>query len=190
MVKIRGDKVSLATLNLADAGKIAEWLNDLEVTLPLGDEAFSHVTVETIQHDIEKSPERSSGLRTFALIQNADDCLIGRSALYAIDYVNRSAKIGIFIGDKQHWNKGYGQESLRLTLDYAFNLLNLNSVMLGAVSFNARAIHCYQQAGFTEIGRIREARIIGVERYDVILMDILAKEFRQHNESVVSLYLK
>ena len=56
-------------------------------------------------------------------------------------------------------------------------LLNLNSVMLGTFAFNHRAIHCYERVGFKEIGRRRQARIIGDRKYDVALMTILAEEF-------------
>ena len=72
-------------------------------------------------------------------------------------------------------------------LDYAFNLLNLNSVMLGTFSFNERAIACYRKVGFREIGRRRQARIIGSKRYDAILMDILAEEYESaHIERLVT----
>ena len=62
-------------------------------------------------------------------------------------------------------------------MDYAFNLLNLNSVMLGVYSFNKRAIRCYQKAGFKEIGARRQARIFGPRVYDIIYMDMLSSEF-------------
>ena len=52
---------------------------------------------------------------------------------------------------------------VRLLLDYGFNLLNLNSVMLGTFAFNQRAIRCYERVGFKVIGRRRQARIIAGE---------------------------
>ena len=85
--------------------------------------------------------------------------------------------LGIVIGEKTYWNKGYGQEAITLLLDYGFTLLNLNSIMLGTFAFNERAINCYKCVGFKEIGRRRQARIIGESKYDGILMDILAEEF-------------
>jgi RimJ/RimL family protein N-acetyltransferase len=81
------------------------------------------------------------------------------------------------IGDKEFQNRGYGQEAIRLLLDYAFNLLNLNSVMLGTFAYNLRAIAAYKKVGFREIGRRRQARLIAGRAYDGILMDILAEEF-------------
>ena len=96
---------------------------------------------------------------------------------FDLDLVNRKAMLGIVIGEKAYWGRGYGQEAVRLLLDYAFRLLNLSSVMLGTFAFNQQAIHCYERLGFKEIGRRRQARVIGSRKYDVVLMDILAEEF-------------
>ena len=85
--------------------------------------------------------------------------------------------LGIVIGEKAWWNRGNGQRAIELLLDYGFNLLNLNSIMLGVIAFNERAIRCYRKVGFREIGRRRQARVINGKKYDVILMDILAEEF-------------
>ena len=85
--------------------------------------------------------------------------------------------LGMVIGEKSYWDKGYGQEATKLLLDFAFNLLNLNSIMLGTFSFNERAIRCYEKVGFKEIGRRRQTRIIRDFKYDTILMDMLAEEF-------------
>jgi RimJ/RimL family protein N-acetyltransferase len=85
--------------------------------------------------------------------------------------------LGIVVGETAYWDRGYGQEAIRLLLDFAFNLLNLNSVMLGTFAFNERALACYRNVGFREIGRQRQARIIAGEKYDIVLMDILAEEF-------------
>ena len=49
--------------------------------------------------------------------------------------------------------------------------------MLGTFSFNERAQACFRKVGFKEIGRRRQARIIGSKKYDLILMDMLAEEF-------------
>ena len=35
-----------------------------------------------------------------------------------IDYINQTAEIGVFIGNKTFWNKGYGVEALSLLIDY------------------------------------------------------------------------
>ena len=63
-------------------------------------------------------------------------------------------------------------------LDYGFNYLNMNNIMLNVKSFNERAIACYKKVGFKEFGRRRESYFLNGKYYDDIQMDILAREFK------------
>lgn len=173
--KLIGEKISLATISIDDAEKWTKWLNDLEVTIPLGGEAYTPITLEGVKGDIKYFSENNQ--HVFSIIENESDCSIGRCMLFDVDHINRRAMIGLFIGEKEYWNKGYGTETMILLLDYAFNLLNLNSVMLGCLSLNHRALKCYEKVGFKEIGRRRQARLIANKYYDGVLMDILSSEF-------------
>lgn len=173
--KLIGKKCYLSPCRPGDAEKWADWFNDLAVTIPLGDEAYSPSTLEIEQESLDSALKRREHI--FSIIDLESDELIGRCLLFGINQIDRNAMFGIVIGEKTYWGKGYGQEATTLILDYGFNLLNLNSVMLGVFAFNTQAIKCYQKAGFKEIGRRRQARIIGGKKYDAILMDILAEEF-------------
>jgi RimJ/RimL family protein N-acetyltransferase len=173
--KLVGEKCYLSPCTPEDAEQWSIWDNDLEIAIPLGDEAYT-------VYPLEKMPEIARDVTTdqshlFSIIDAATDTLIGRCLLFDIDPVNRKAMLGIVIGDKAYWNRGYGVEATRLLLDHGFNLLNLNSIMLGTFSFNKRALNCFRKAGFKEIGKRRQARIIAGRAYDLVLMDILAEEF-------------
>ena len=173
--KLIGEKCYLSPCSVEDAEKWAEWDNDLEVGLPLGDEAYTLYPLEKMKEILDDVIKHQS--KIFSIIDRATDELIGRCLLFNINPVDRNAMLGIVIGEKAYWGQGYGQEAIRLLLDFGFNLLNLNNIMLGTFEFNQRALACYQKVGFKEIGRRRQARIIGEKKYDVILMDILASEF-------------
>jgi RimJ/RimL family protein N-acetyltransferase len=173
--KLTGEQVYLALPCPDDAELWARWLNDLEVALPLGDEAYSHFGIDDQARDIADIAAHHD--HVFTIVERATDRPIGRCLLFGLNRTDRSTEIGIFIGEKDCWGKGYGGEAMRLLLDYAFTILNMNSVMLGVYAFNERAIRCYRSLGFKEIGRRREARIIGGVKYDGVLMDLLAEEF-------------
>lgn len=173
--KLVGAKCYLSPCSIKDAEKWTTWDNDLEVSLPLGDEAYTPYSLTKMQEILGDIIKKQSHI--FDIVELHTDALIGRCMLFNVDQVNRHATLGIVIGEKDHWNQGYGQDAIRLLLDYAFNLLNLNSVMLGTFAFNQRAISCYEKVGFKEIGRRRQARIIGDKKFDAVLMDILAEEF-------------
>lgn len=173
--KLVGAKVYLSPPTPEDADLWAIWDNDLEIALPLGDEAYLSLSLESEQNHLAEDLRLQRPV--FSIIDLANDELIGRCMLFAIDPLNRRAMLGIVIGEKSYWGRGYGQDALRLLLDYGFNLLNLNTISLGVFTFNERAIQAYRKVGFREIGRQRQARIMGGRKYDVLLMDILAEEF-------------
>ncbi|MHA1210945.1 MAG: GNAT family N-acetyltransferase [Candidatus Heimdallarchaeota archaeon] len=173
--KIVGEKCYLSPISEHDAEHWANWFNDLEVTIPLGDEAYipTNITNESVTiNDIIQS-----NAHIFSIVDLKTDELIGRCGLFSIDKINRHAMFGIVIGEKSYWNKGYGQDATKQMLDYAFNLLNLNNIMLGVFSFNERAIKCYEKVGFKLIGNRRQARILGKNKYDIVFMDIIADDF-------------
>ncbi len=172
--KIVGPRCYLSPLSHEDAAAHTAWENDLTVGIPLGDEAYTPTSLERMHEQIEGALRNQS--HVFSIVALDSEQTIGRCMLTNLDAINRSAMLGIMIGP-EFQNQGYGQEAIRLLLDYAFNLLNLNSVMLGTFSFNARAIAAYKKVGFKEIGRRRQSRIIAGKAYDDVLMDILAEEF-------------
>ncbi len=173
--KLVGERCYLSPCAPEDVDTWAEWFNDLEVALPLGDEAYTTFCPQRERSLIEGGD--GPGSRVFSIVDLETDALIGRCLLFDVDLVNRSAMLGLAIGEKAFWGRGYGQEATRLLLEYAFGLLNLNSVALGVYACNERAIHCYRQVGFKEFGRRRQARIVAGEKFDLVLMDILAEEF-------------
>jgi RimJ/RimL family protein N-acetyltransferase len=174
--KLVGTQCYLSPMTIEDAQAQARWENDLAVALPLGDEAFTLIGLERMQEHVSHAIQNQSPV--FSIVDLASDAVIGRCMLFAVDAVNRSAMLGIMIGEPEFQNRGYGAEAIRLLLDFGFNLLNLESVMLGVFAYNARAIACYRKVGFREIGRRRNARIIGDRKFDGIFMDILAAEYR------------
>ena len=173
--KIIGEKCYLSPISEDDAEKWAEWFNDLEVTIPLGDEAYIPTSVSKERKTINDLLQ--SGAHVFSIVDLKSDELIGRCMLFGVNTIDRTAKLGIVIGEKSFWNKGYGKDATRQLLDYGFNLLNLHNIMLGVYVYNKAAIKCYKNVGFKEIGLRRQVRIVGGKKYDMLYMDILADEF-------------
>ena len=174
--KLVGSKCYLSPCQMEDAEKWVEWFNNPEVSLLLGDEAYRPYSLEKAREDLAGIIRDQSHI--FTIVTLDGDQPIGRGLLFAIDHIDRRAMLGIAIGEKEYWGQGYGTEATRLLVDYGFNLLNLNNIMLGVFAFNQRAIAFYKKVGFKEIGWRRQARIIGGQKYDVLLMDILAEEFQ------------
>jgi RimJ/RimL family protein N-acetyltransferase len=173
--KLEGTRCYLSPCAIEDAELWAKWDNDLNVALPLGSEAYTSYSLEKEKQTLESAIKSNDHI--FTIVDQQTDDPIGRCMLFEVDPVNRQATLGILIGEKPYWSKGYGQEATRLLLEYAFGLLNLNSLMLGTMSFNERGLRCFEAVGFKRIGLRRQARIIAGQPHDLVLMDILAEEF-------------
>jgi len=173
--KLIGKKCYLSPITVEDAEQYCEWLNDFEIAsnLLIFSQQLSLEKERVILQDMIKNNSQ-----IFAIVNLETDKLLGNCSIFRINQRNRKAEVGIFIGDKKYWNKGYGSEAFTLLLDYGFNILNLNNIMLEVFSFNKQAFHSYEKIGFKVIGHRREALQIAGKKYDEILMDILASEFK------------
>lgn len=169
--KLVGRNVYLSPMNVEDTETYVKWLNDLNVTDGLG--TSSRIT----SLEGEKAwIMNNSNQYQFAIVRLEDNKLIGNCGIQEIDQLRQCADVGLFIGDEENRNKGYGQEVLNLLLDYGFNYLNLNNIMLKVFSFNERAINCYKKVGFKEMGRRRQAYYLKGKFHDEVYMDILKEE--------------
>ena len=172
--KLVGERIYLSPRNVEDIEIFTQWMNDFYITDYTG---RSHQVVSL--QDEKEYLESGGDKTTFAIIDEEKDEIIGTVGLHKIDNINRTATLGIFIGNRDYWSKGYGTEAIQLIIDFGFNYLNLKNIDLAVMEFNQRAVRCYQKCGFKEIGRRRKCKFIDGKYYDSILMDILAEDFKE-----------
>lgn len=131
---------------------------------------------EWIEKDLEK--EKPEGYY-FNIHTVVDDQLIGFCVLWQPEWSHRDTWLTIGIGEPEAWGKGYGTEAVCLLLRYAFDELNLHRVTLGTFGYNERAIRSYLKAGFVLEGRERQYLRRDGQRWDLVVMGLLAEEWRQ-----------
>lgn len=170
--KLVGKKVYLSPMNVEDAEIYVKWLNDFNVTDGIG----TSDKVMSLENEKEWISQNSNQ-HQFAIIRLEDDKLIGNCSIHGLNQLRQCAEVGLFLGEEENRSKGYGQDVLNLLLDYGFNYLNLNNIMLKVFSFNDRAISCYEKVGFKEIGRRRQSYYLKGKFHDDVYMDILREEY-------------
>ncbi len=177
-VVVPGDKVFLGPIRKELIQTYRRWVNDLVVAHSLG--PLGRMRIPLTQEDevdwyeaVRKDPSQV----IFTVFERLDDRPVGNVSLGGIDHQSGSAELGVLIGERSVWGRGYATEAIRLILDYGFTLLGLHHIWLKYAAFNDRARGAYERAGFREAGRLREAWRVGSRRFDVVLMDILASEF-------------
>lgn len=175
---IFGKRVRLRAIEKEDLPRFVAWLNDPEVRrnmllyypISIGQEDLwygevlkEHVDEQPLSIDINEDGWQHAGNIGFRGI-NAHD---------------RSAEIGIFIGHKDFWNKGYGCEAMQLMVGHGFNDMNLNRIYLRVFETNPNGVHCYEKAGFKHEGRMREARFHEGHYIDLLMMSILKRDWNE-----------
>ena len=175
---LQGQMVRLTALQVEDAPTIAGWSEDVGYLRLQETNLARPRSVADVAAELEKLDGASDtlvfGIRT---IQDGDGALIGTLGFYEIEWTNQVAWLGIGIGDRANWGRGYGGEALRLGLDYAFEELNLHRVTLTVIAYNARAIALYERAGFLREGGLREFGLRDGQRYDMYLYGLLRDEW-------------
>lgn len=177
IVNMTGDRIALGPLRRDLIETYQRWVNNFGTDRTQGDipgprtlERASAWYDRVVTHDTSA---------WFTIYEVTGNCLtpIGMTWLSDIDFRHRTASFGISIGEESSRGKGYGAETTRLVLDYAFTVLNLYNVMLDVYEPNLAGKRAYEKAGFREFGRRTGSYWMGGRRYDTILMECLATEF-------------
>lgn len=177
MSVLYGKRIRLRAVEREDINKFYEWVNDPEVTLGLS--LFLPLSLREEEKWFEKLLDRSAEERPLAIEMREKNSwrLIGNCGMFNVEWVNRSAELGIMIGDKSMWNQGLGTETMILLLKHGFETLNLHRLFLRVYDDNERAIRAYQKAGFKLEGVMREASFKHGKYSDVHFMSVLRSEW-------------
>jgi RimJ/RimL family protein N-acetyltransferase len=167
--------VTLRAVTRGDLPRLLSFANDLEVELAGGGDPPTPRILERLEKDFEREVSEPPRDKTNFAIE-ADGKCIGTCGLFNIHRTAGHAELGIGIGDKEYWGRGYGREAVGLLLDYAFRLRNLRRVWLEVHSANERAIRAYRSCGFVEEGRMREHVWLGGRYVDNVIMGVLREE--------------
>lgn len=171
-----GELVRLRARDAADEPVIHAWVNDPRVTeFLLIRYPMSHATeVDWISANHQPGyADAGFGIETLE-----DGKLIGNCGLHQSNPENRSATLGIMIGDTSYWGRGYGTDAMRTLCLVGFEMMNLHRIELEVIDGNDRARAIYGRLGFVHEGTRRDA-IFKAGRYrDIHMMSLLEGELR------------
>jgi len=174
VLNVRGERVALGPLRRDLVPVYVRWVNDPAVLRTIGVMSLP-VTIEAEERWYDAAIADAG--RHFTIYRLDGMIPIGVCDLRDIDHRNRSASLGILIGEEEHRGRGYGGEALTLLLDVGFTVLGLHNISLSTYSYNIAGQRCYARVGFREVGRRRECRLLNGVLHDEIYMDMLATEF-------------
>ena len=149
---LRGKKTILTAVSQESLKQLMDWRNEPELRKYFREHREINETMQQAWYEnkVLKDPNQVN-----FEIRTKDNNLIGHCGLYYIDWVHRHAEFGIYIGDKNYRNGGYGSDSLRTLIKYGFEDLNLNKIWCEVYDNNA-AIDVYEGIGFALEGVQRQ----------------------------------
>jgi len=166
---VRAARLYLRPMRETDATETyCGWLNDPEVNQYL-ESRFERATVDSVREFIrEKTGDEREPF--FAIVLNDGDRHIGNIKLGPINPIHRFAEIGLLIGEKDCWGRGYAAEAIDAVTRHAFESLGLHRVSAGCYADNEGSARAFEKAGFSREG-VRRSCCLSNGRYvDVILL--------------------
>lgn len=107
-----------------------------------------------------------------------DGKIIGQVCLKSIKWINHKAEISLFLRNDMQ-SQGYGFKALKSIIDFGFNRLNLYRLEAEIIDGNIAPLKLMQKTGFTEEGRLREAKFVNGEYKDLLRFGLLRKEYKE-----------
>jgi RimJ/RimL family protein N-acetyltransferase len=146
---------------------VVRWSNMAPSTL-----TFTEFVEQLRYQNHVNSPDR----QLFAILTAAEGALIGRIGCFNINTESGQAELGVVIGEKAYWSKGYGRDAVCTLLDYVFRNTSLQKIYLYTLKENVRARRSFAFCGFKEVASNKRFAFDGGE-YEDVQMEIKREEW-------------
>ena len=152
-LELSGGRVALKDNCLQDAWLDYLWRSDEEIAQldacrPL------NMTFDDYIKVFKDQLRRPSSLSRRLSIRTISGTYIGNCMYYNMDSINRQAEVGIVIGDRDYWNKGYGYDALITLVEYLFSETDLDNLYLHTLVSNIRAQQAFKKCGFLPVKHV------------------------------------
>ena len=164
-MKLEGDKIYLKPFTKKYAADWVRWTQDEEVT------RYSVMRPYTLEEELKYLEERKKTKPKdliFSIFLKENGKIIGNCGIHQHDEkFPGKVSVGLMIGEKTEWGKGYGTDTIKILLNYIKKKIGAGEVFLNVDIPNAAAIRCYEKCGFKIIRKEKapERKNSGGEHY-------------------------
>lgn len=179
IMNLKGDKVLLREIELDDMEFLKNMLNDIEIEKNVVGWAFPVSSYEQEQW----YKNNIGNKKDIRYIIEVDGKRIGMATLQDIDWKNRKASHGIKLTMGEEFRgKGYGTDTVKTIMKYAFEELQLNRLYGSILEYNIASRKLYEKCGWKVEGIYRESIYKNNKYNDEILVSILKKDYEERNK--------
>ena len=169
---IIGSKIRLRDKRLADALDDYIWQTDAKLAW-LDAAPLLTATFPQYLSDYTEELHYSSSIRHRFAIETLGGKHIGNCTYYSIDETKGEAELGIMVGNRNYWDKGYGADTVTTLVNYIFRQTNLKRIYLKTLESNSRAQKCFKKCGFAPYGHLVR------DGFSFVLMEINHKQWQE-----------
>lgn len=169
-LRLEGELTVLRQKRASDAEADYAWRTDpelarLDATTPL------RMSLREYVRYFRDELEYPSPWSVRLAIDTRDGVHIGNCMYYDINDDERHAELGIMIGERDYWDRGYGSDALSTVLRHIFTDTPLERVYLHTLDYNVRAQRAFRHVGFKDVGPVRR------DGHSFLMMEVFRKEW-------------
>lgn len=173
-VFIEGRNLILREVRVSDVtDKYLRWMRNPEVNQFL-ESRFQKWNINKLKEYVKKLKDDPDFL--FLAITTKNGRHIGNTKLGPINHIHKFADLGITIGEKDCWGKGFASEAIRLVVDYSFKNLSLHKITAGTYENNIGSIKAFKKSGFKIEGVRKKHYLYNGNYIDLISLGIVNLE--------------
>ncbi|WP_097025959.1 GNAT family N-acetyltransferase [Clostridium peptidivorans] len=171
-----GNKVCLRAYKEEDIKIATGFVNDKELKKFLVTTIPFPMSLWEEEAWIRSQTGNENGEYNFAIEHLETNKYIGGCGIQKVNWISRVATVGIMIGDKDYWGKGYGTDAMKVLMQFIFKNMNINKIRLSTFSFNERAKKSYEKCGFKVEGVLKDEIFKEGKYYNEIIMAAFREE--------------
>jgi [ribosomal protein S5]-alanine N-acetyltransferase len=180
---VTDDIVELRLHTPASLEPLLRWKNDIEIQR-LSDDQIRTFTREEVAVRLERWMRPSDDIVHLAIGLAGRVEPIGFLHLALIERAHRRCRLGIVIGEKDLWGRGYGHLAVVQAVDYAFDVLDLDRITAEVFADNTRSARLFEGVGFMREGVMRESIHRDGQRVDELIFGLLRREWARGKSDV------
>jgi len=167
---LKGERVTLREARASDQAELEQIRGDPEIDHYMGVDTAPEGTIWN-----RVFVGAASGALADYVLQDPDARIIGLLSFWQRAIPHQAAELSIWLA-QNYRDQGYGRDALQLCLPYMFERFQLHKVCLRVLTYNTRAIRCYEHCGFRKEGLLREEMHVDGVWYDLIYMGLLRSD--------------
>lgn len=145
--------IQLRCLRSEEAGhKYLGWLHDREVNRYLEIRHSLPASMADLAQFVDSVNQSPDSILFGIFLQDGNH--IGNIKIGPINRANRRAEVGLLLGDKGQWGRGYATRAIRLVSDFAFQDLGLVRLTAGCYQPNQGSFRAFMKAGYRHEGTL------------------------------------